>query len=195
MSKKQSTAEKYLTTKRTSVSDYIFMAFIGIGVFMFIFWWAYYGMIAMLVGIIGLICTRAAKIKDEEFDEELRLVLRDNNIETTSDLKEELFDITRGPVTITKEKKPRSGYFVITEFFFKEGKCNIIKHDVDIVGKQVATENHTISLPCATAIEETEVNTYIGKKKMAFLILGDEKIRIPVDTTSVDTDDLIKKFG
>ena len=194
MSKKQNTAEKYLTTKRTSVGDYIFMALIGIGAVLFVFSWIYYGMIGLLIGIIGLICTRAAKIKDEEFDEELRLVLRDNNIETTSDCKEEIFDLTRGPVTIAKDKKARSGFFVITEFFFKEGKCNIIKHDVDIVGKQVVTENYTIALPCATAIEETEVNTYIGKKKMAFLILGDEKIKIPVDTTSVDTDELIKKF-
>ena len=193
MSKKQNTAEKYLTTARSSLSDYIFAALIGIGVLMFIFWWAYYGMIAMLIGIIGLICTRASKIKDEEFDEELRLVIRDNNVETTSDCKLEIFDLCRGPVTFTKDKKARSGFFVITEFFFKEDKCDIIKHEVDIVGKSVTTENHTISLPSSTAIEEQEISTPFGKRKMAYLLVGDAKI--PVDTTSLDTDDIIKKFN
>jgi hypothetical protein len=193
MSKKQNTAEKYLTTARTSLIDYIFAALIGIGVFLFIFWWAYYGMIAMLIGIIGLICTRASKIKDEEFDEELRLALRDNNVEITSNCRLEIFDLCRGPVTFTKEKKARSGFFVITEFFFKEEKCDIIKHDVDIVGKAVTTEHYTIALPSSTAIEEQEVSTPAGKRKMAYLLVGDA--RIPVDITSLDTDDIIKKFA
>jgi hypothetical protein len=193
MSKKQNTAEKYLTTARTSLIDYIFAALIGIGVFLFIFWWAYYGMIAMLIGIIGLICTRASKIKDEEFDEELRLALRDNNVEITSNCRLEIFDLCRGPVTFTKEKKARSGFFVITEFFFKEEKCDIIKHDVDIVGEAVTTEHYTIALPSSTAIEEQEVSTPAGKRKMAYLLVGDA--RIPVDITSLDTDDIIKKFA
>ena len=195
MSKKQNTAEKYLKTKRSSSIDYLFMALIGIGVLMFIFWWAYYGMIAMLVGVIGLICSKSTKIKDEEFDEELRLVLRDNNIETTSDIKEEIFDLSRGPVTIAKDKKAKSGFWVITEFFFKGDTCDIIKHDVDIVGKTVNTVNYSIEIPTDTTIEEIEVATPSGKKKMAFLLLEGRSIRIPVDTTSVDTDDLIKKLG
>ena len=53
MSKKQNTAEKYLKTKRSSSIDYLFMALIGIGVLMFIFWWAYYCMIAMLVVVVA----------------------------------------------------------------------------------------------------------------------------------------------
>jgi hypothetical protein len=195
MSKKQNTAEKYLTTARTSLIDYIFAALIGIGVFLFIFWWAYYGMIAMLIGIIGLICTRASKIKDEEFDEELRLALRDNNVEITSNCRLEIFDLCRGPVTFTKEKKARSGFFVITEFFFKEEKCDIIKHDVDIVGKTVTTEHYTIALPSSTAIEEQEVSTPSGKRKMAFLLINNGEVKLPVDITSLDTDDIVKKFG
>ena len=195
MSKKQNTAEKYLTTARTSLIDYIFAVLIGIGVFLFIFWWAYYGMIAMLIGIIGLICTRASKIKDEEFDEELRLAIRDNNVEITSNCRLEIFDLCRGPVTFTKEKKARSGFFVITEFFFKEEKCDIIKHDVDIVGKTVTTEHYTIALPSSTATEEQEVSTPSGKRKMSFLLINNGEVKIPVDITSLDTDDIIKKFN
>ena len=195
MSKKQNTAEKYLTTARTSLSDYIFMGLIGIGAVLFVFSWIYYGMIGLLVGIIGLICTRASKIKDEEFDEELRLALRDNNVEVTSNCRLEIFDLCRGPVTLTKEKKARSGFFVITEFFFKEGKCDIIKHDVDIVGKTVTTEHYTIALPSSTATEEQEVSTPAGKRKMSFLLINNGEVKIPVDITSLDTDDIIKKFA
>ena len=91
------------------------------------------------------------------------------------------------------EARERSGYFVITEFFFKEDKCDIIMHDVDIVGKTVKTENHTIALPSPTEVEEQEISTPFGKRKMAYLLVGDA--RIPVDTTSLDTDDIIKKFA
>ena len=195
MSKKQNTAEKYLTTKRNSVVEYIFMGFIGIGAILFVFSWIYFGMIGLLVGIIGLICAKSTKIKDEDFDEELRLAIRDNNIETTSDCKIEIFDLCRGPVTITKERKPRSGYYVITEFFFKEDKCDIIMHDVDVVGKTATTENFSVALPCLTAIEAQEVSTYSGKRKMAYLILNNGEVKIPVDTTSVDTDDIVKMFA
>ena len=44
-------------------------------------------------------------------------------------------------------------------------------------------------------VEEQEVSTPAGKRKMAFLLINDGEVKIPVDITSLDTDDIIKKFA
>ena len=195
MKAKQNTAQKYLTTKRSSALDLVFAVFIGIGALLFLFSWLYYAILALLIGCIGLICSKAIKIKDDEFEDVLKIILRDKMPETTGDCKLELYDLGKGPVTLAKDKKPKSGFWVVTEFSFKDGVCHIVKYEADIVNSNVSEESYTVSLPASVSVEDTYVNTYGGRRKMSYIILNGGEIKIPADTTSVDTDEIINKLS
>jgi len=195
MKSKQNTAQKYLTTKRSSVLDLVFALFIGIGALLFLFSWLYYAIIALLIGCIGLICTKASKIKDDEFEDVLKIILRDKGPETTGDCKLELYDLGKGPVTLAKDKKPKSGFWVITEFSFKEGVCDIVKYEADIINSKVSEERCSVSLPASVSVEDIYVNTYGGRRKMSYIVLNGGEMKIPADTTSIDTDEIIQRLG
>ena len=95
MAKDQNNAEKYLSQKRSSFTDILFGVLLGIGVFMFMLLrgGGYYGLIVILLSTVGLIWTKALKIKDDEYEEILRLIIRDADILPASEERLALYDI------------------------------------------------------------------------------------------------------
>lgn len=196
MAKDQNNAEKYLSQKRSSFTDILFGVLIGVGVLMVTFMRGgfYYGPMVLIPGIVGLIWTRALKIKDDEYEEILRLIIRDADILPASEERLALYDIGKGKVAIGKDQKPRSAYWVITDFDFKGDSCHITSHEIDIVNEKVETKIYTASVPCEISIEEKEISVPTGKKRIAYVSLDGGKISFPVDPTSVDTDSIISRL-
>ena len=195
MSKKQNTAEKYLTAKSSFLLDAVFCILLGGGALFFIFGWLYYGIIGITVGTVGLVCTKAVKIKDEEYEEALAIIIQDNKIEPSGDITVSLYDLGRGTVVFSKDKKPKSGFWVISDFSFGEDSCQVTKYEVDIVQARVETEKKSFALPCPYFLEESEISTPTGRKKIAYLCLGNKDLKLPVDISSIETDELIKKLS
>ena len=195
MSKKQNTAQKYLTAKNSFLLDAVFGILLGGGTLLFILGWLYYGIIGITVGTVGLVCTKATRIKDEEYEEALSIIIQNNSIEPEGDTVISLYDLGRGTVVFAKDKKPKSGFWVISAFRFHEDSCEVTKYDIDVVQARVETEKKSFALPCTCVLEESEISTPTGKKKIAYLYLGNKDIKLPVDPSSVDTDELIKRLG
>lgn len=195
MSKKQNTAEKYLTAKSSFLLDAVFCILLGGGALFFIFGWLYYGIIGITVGTVGLVCSKATKVKDEEYEEALAIIIQDNKIETSGDTTVSLYDLGRGTVVFSKDKKPKSGFWVISDFSFGEDSCQVTKYEVDVVQARVETEKKSFALPCPYFLEESELPTPMGRKKIAYLCLGNKDMKLPVDISSIETDELIKKLS
>ena len=196
MAKKQNYAEKYLSQKRYTVTDIIFSSLLGIGLFLFMLFsrLGYYGFILMLLSAIGLIWTKALRVKDEEYEDILRLIIRDADILPNDENRLALYDIGKGTVAIGKDHKPRSAYWVITDFDFKEDSCLITKHEIDIVNESIDTRCYTAKLPCEVSVEEKEISVPTGKKKIAYITLDGGCISFPTDPTSIDSEAIIKHF-
>ena len=195
MSKKQNTAQKYLTAKSSFYLDAVFGILLGGGALLFILGWLYYGIVSITIGAVGLVCTKATKVKDEEYEEALAIIIQNNNIEPSGNTTVSLYDLGRGTVVFSKDKKAKSGFWVISDFSFGEDSFEITKYDVDIVQARVDTERKSFALPCPCSLEESEISTPTGRKKIAYLYLGNKDIKIPVDVSSIETDELIKKLS
>lgn len=196
MAKKQNYAEKYLSQKRYAATDIIFGGLLGICVIMFMLLrgGAYYGLIVILLSTVALIWTKSLKVKDDEYEDILRLIVRDADILPNSEERLALYDIGKGRVTIGKDQKPRSAYWVITDFDFKEDSCQITSHEIDIVNEKIDSKSYTAKLSCEVSVEEKEISVPTGKKKIAYVTLDGGKISFPVDPTSVDTDSIISRL-
>ena len=71
----------------------------------------------------------------------------------------------------------------------------VTKYDIDVVQSRVETETKSFVLPCPHTVEEHEISTPMGRKKIAYLYLGNKDIKLPVDVSSVDTDRIIKRLS
>lgn len=191
MKNNKNLALKYLTSKKGSASTIIFGAFLGAGGLLFLFSWIYFGVIGLLIGAIGLVISSARQIKDDEFEEVLKIILRDNKVEFSSKNVLSVYDISRQPVALAKDKKPKGRYWSASEFFFHEEKCDIVLYDVDIVEAKVSEERYSVSLPATVEVEENDISIQSFRKKYACLVI-DGSIRIPIDSNSTDSDDVIK---
>ena len=193
--KQQNNALKYLEQKRNSTRDIIFGVLLGVGLIMFMLirGGGYYGMIAMLISTIGLIWSKSLKIKDDEFEEILRLTIRDGDVTFLED-RLELYDVGKGKIAIGKDNKPRSEYWVSTNFDFKEDRCDITKYEIDIVNESVSKETYTAKLPCQVTVEEKEISVPVGKKRINYVTLDGGKLTFPADPISIDSESIIKRL-
>ena len=191
----QNHAQKYLEQKRNSTRDIIFGALLGVGfiMFMLIRGGGYYGMIAMLISTIGLIWSKSLKIKDFEFEEILRFTIRDNDV-TLLEERLELYDIGKGKIAIGKDNKPRSAYWVSTNFDFRSDCCEITKYEVDIVNESVVKETYSAKLPCQVSVEEKEIAVPVGKKRISYVTIDGGSISFPADPTSIDTESILRRL-
>ena len=195
MGKKQNVAQKYLTQKSGFLLDAVFGVLLGGGAILFLLGWLYYGIVSIVIGAVGLVCTKSVKIKDEEYEEALAIIIRDSGIDPVGDETIALYDLGRGTVVFAKDKKPKSGFWVISDLKFKNGVCEVTKYDIDVVQSRVETETKSFVLPCPHTVEEHEISTPMGRKKIAYLYLGNKDIKLPVDVSSVDTDRIIKRLS
>lgn len=191
----QNHAQKYLEQKRNTTRDIIFGALFGVGLIMFMLirGGGYYGMIAMLFSAIGLIWSKSLKIKDEEFEEILRFAIRDNDVALLEE-RLELYDVGKGKIAIGKDDKPRSAYWVSTNFDFKGDCCEITKYEIDIVNESVVKETYSAKLPCHVSVEEKEIAVPVGKKRISYVTIDEGKLVFPVDPISIDTESILMRL-
>jgi hypothetical protein len=162
-------------------------------------------MIGLYVGgscILTYIILTSKKVKDEGYDAHVREFVEKNSLEPKSNYKLKLFDGERGYVKLGKDRKIRSSVYCISEFDFGRENFTMKVREIDFCATadgapQVKERSYTLPIGTPTSLEEVMIEAPEGKKAVHYLILAPEDsacIRIPADTTSCDTDEIIEKI-
>lgn len=168
------------------------------------YYW-YYSMIGLYIGgscIIAYIVITAQKVKDDAYDSHIKDFIEKNSIETKASHRLKLFDGERGYVKLGKDRKLRSSFYCISEFNFIRDSFELTLTEIDLCftadgAPNVKQRKFTLPIGVPFKIEESEVETPEGKKALHHLIITPEDaspIKLPVDTTSCDTDEIIEKM-
>lgn len=192
--KKQNVGEKYLTQKKITPLEIVFIALAAIGAILYVARWIYYGVIALAIGIPGLIFTLSVKIKDAEFDALKDRILINKKIELP---KENLicgYELESDVIVVGKDKKIRSRYYCISEINYGNSECNVTVHTLDMCEMSAVTNKFSLSYACKAQLEEKDVMTDVGRKKTYHLSVPECDFRIPVSAISIDTDNFIAHF-
>ncbi|MBQ4141672.1 MAG: hypothetical protein IJD70_10070 [Clostridia bacterium] len=173
-------------------------------IFYLMLYW-YYSMIGLYVGgscIITYIIITAKKVKDDGYDAHVKEFIEKNSLEPRSQYRLKLYDAARGYVKIGKDRKLRSSFYCISEFEFIRDKFDLTLTEIDFCesgdSAPKVTQRH-YSLPVGTAhtLEETIIEAPEGTRSVHHLIIlpeGETPIKLPVDSNSCDTDEIIKKI-
>ncbi len=168
------------------------------------FYW-YYSMIGLYIGgscIIAYIVITAKKVKDGDFDANLEDFIEKNKLAPTAKYSLRLYDGDRGYAKIGKDRKLRSSIYCISEFDFTRELYKLSLTEIDLCATpdgMPSVINKRYSLPAGTPfrVEEREVKIDESPKKLSYLVLSPEdapEIRIPIDQTSCDSDEIIAKM-
>lgn len=205
----QNLPTRYFTQKNRDKLEGVLFAGGVVGMIVFIIGWLtyywYYSMIGCYVGgscIIAYIAITAKKIKDDGYDTHIKEFIEKNSLEPKSNYKLKLFDAGRGYVKIGKDRKIRSSFYCISEFEFVRDQFNLTLTEIDFCitadgAPEVKQRKYTLPVGTPYKIEETTVEAPEGKRNIQYLILMPEDaspIKLPADTTSCDTDEIVEKI-
>ena len=201
MKNKKTTTEAYLTQKETPVLDALFLGLTAVGAIMIALWIFLYigigflGFPIVIVGGLGLLILRSSKISDEDFDSEVKRVLKVNGIEENDSTLKEYVVGKSDHIKRGKDKKIRTAYYCVTVFEFKKENCKIKKHVVDLFDESVSGFEYLISLGKSCKITEKEYSTAIGAVSRSFLeVDGENDIVIPVNVNVYDTEAVVNRL-
>ncbi len=203
------TATRYFTQKNRDKLESVLFAGGAVGIIVCIvgwltyYWW--YAMIGLYIGgscILAYIILTSKKVKDDGYDAHIREFIEKNSLEPKSNYKLKLFDGERGYVKLGKDRKIRSSVYCISEFDFGRESFTMKVSEIDFCATsdgapQVKERSYTLPIGTPTSLEEVMIEAPEGKKAAHYLILTPEdgaRIRIPADTTSCDTDEIIEKI-
>lgn len=198
---KNKTAEKYLTQTVTAKWDIIFGALVAVGVILFLVGWGwgyYFSIPAVFVGAAGFFLARSQRVSDDDYQGLLDHILVDNRIEKTAKpgaLMLTSYVMKDSRIARGIDRALRSDIYFMAEFGFGGGSCRIVTHTVDIAKATVAESRYTVPVAEKPRIEAETVETRLGPVTQSYLVFDNESIRLPVDTSSADVDEVMAKFG
>lgn len=193
--KKQNVGEKYLTQKKVTPLEIVFIVITVIGALLFLMYWRYYGVPALVIGVAGLIFTMSAQIKDAEFDALIDRILIEKKIELQKENLISAFDSEREPRAVGKDKKVRTAAYYIAELKYKAEQCEVTLHELDLCKLTASEKKYVLPYTSKAELEEKEIMTSIGRKKVYHLVVADQFFRIPVESISIDVDNFIDHFA
>ena len=193
--KKQNVGEKYLKQKKITPLEIVFIVFAAVGAILYVARWIYYGVIALAIGIPGLIFTRSVKIKDSEFDALRDRILINKRIEIQKENVLESYEAESDVIVVGKDKKPRSRYYCISELHYGNTSCDVTVHTLDMCQMSVDTKKYSIPYTCQAQLEEKDIMTDVGRKKIYHISVAECDFKIPVSAISMDTDNFISHFN
>ncbi len=202
-------ATRYFTQKNRDKLESVLFAGGVVGIIVCVvgwltyYWW--YAGIGLYIGgssILAYIILTNKKVKDDGYDAHVREFIEKNALEPKSNYKLKIFDAERGYVKLGKDRKLRSSVYCISEFDFGRENFTLKVTELDFCANsegapQIKEKSYTLPLGTPTAIEEVMIEAPEGKKAAHYLIITPEdgaRIRIPADTTSCDTDEIIEKI-
>lgn len=201
MKNKKTTTEAYLTQKETPILDAVFVILTAVGVVLTASWLFLYigigflGLPILIVGGLGLVILRTSKTTDEDFDAEVKRVLKINGVEENDSTLKEFIVGKSDHIKRGKDKKIRTAYYCVTVFEFKKESCKVKKHVVDLFAESVSCFEYLISLGKSCKINEREYTTAIGTVSRSFLeVEGESELVIPVNVNVYDTEAVVNRL-
>lgn len=171
--------------------------------YLMIIW--YYSMIGLYIGascIIAYIVITSKKVKDDGYDSHVKEYIEKNSLTPKSKYSIMIYDADRGYVKIGKDRKLRSSFYSIAEFEFIKDKFDLKLTEIDFCESgngtpKVVSKNYSLPIGTTYSLEENTVETPQGNRKTHYLILRpdeDTRIKLPIDTSSCDADEIISKI-
>ncbi|MBE6642777.1 MAG: hypothetical protein E7615_03915 [Ruminococcaceae bacterium] len=201
MKNKKTMTEAYLTQKETPILDAVFVILTAVGVVLTASWLFLYigigflGLPILIVGGLGLVMLRTSKTTDEDFDAEVKRVLKINGVEENDSTLKEFIVGKSDHIKRGKDKKIRTAYYCVTVFEFKKESCKVKKHVVDLFAESVSCFEYLISLGKQCKINEREYTTAIGTVSRSFLeVEGESELVIPVNVNVYDTEAVVNRL-
>lgn len=206
---KLNTATRYFTQKNRDKLESVLFAGGAIGMIVCLvgwltyYWW--YAGIGLYLGgscILAYIILTSKKVKDDAYDAHIREFIEKNALTPRSSYYLKLFDGERGYVKLGKDRKIRSSVYCISEFDFGRDSFTLKQTEIDFCATtdsapQVKERSYSLPIGTPTSLEEVTIEAPEGQKTVQYLIISPEdgaRIRIPADTTSCDTDEIIEKI-
>ncbi|MBR6682456.1 MAG: hypothetical protein IKL40_05685 [Clostridia bacterium] len=194
-------AKKYMRQKKLYTRDIVFGALTGVGgllavlFLLFNMFIGFWGIPLLIVGGIGMVVSNSMKVKDDDYENELKRIMKENNVEKDDMTLCEYIFGKSDDVSLGKDRKLRSAYYGVTKFAFKNNVCSIIQYEIDIFAEEVRAKEYSVPCGCKTEIVEVDCPSKIGVVKNYFLRLDDNlDIMIPVNMKIYDTDAMIEKI-
>lgn len=205
----QNTATRYFTQKNRDKLESVLFAGGAVGIIVCIvgwltyYWW--YAMIGLYIGgscILAYIILTSKKVKDDTYDAHIRDFIEKNALTPKSSHHLKLFDWERGYVKLGKDRKLRSSVYCISEFDFGRENFSLKVTEIDLCATsdgapQVKEKIYSLPIGTPVSLEEVTVEAPEGNKAVQYLLIKPEdetRIRIPADTASCDTDEIIEKI-
>ncbi len=206
---KTNTATRYFTQKNRDKLESVLFAGGVVGIIVCIvgwltyYWW--YAGIGLYIGgscILAYIILTNKKVKDDVYDAHIREFIEKSSLTPKSSNSLKLFDWERGYVKLGKDRKLRSSVYCISEFDFGRESFTLKLTEVDLCATsdgapQVKERSYSLPIGTSTSLEEVIIEASEGKKAVQYLVISPEdgaRIRIPADTASCDTDEIIEKI-
>lgn len=199
--KNKKTTEAYLTQKETPVLDAVFMGMVVVGVILIAVWtffyvgFGFFGLPLAIIGGLGVILLRSAKVTDEDFDADVKRILTNCGIEENDSTLKEYIVGKSEHIKPGKDKRIRTAFYCVTVFSFKKDICTVKKHVIDLFAESVSTHEYSVGVGCKCNLTEKEYQTGIGAISRSFLeVEGEPEINVPVNVNVYDTEAVIKRL-
>lgn len=194
--KKTNTAEKYLTQRPVSVPDLVCVGVMLIGFILisFVHHGGRAGVIVLFVGIAGFIFSRAARIGDAAYENEVTRLFREYDVDLSETGILKAYDLTQLPVVRGGDGTWRSGVFFVTRVITGEGLCHVRWYRGDLVARTVTEQQMTVPLSEDVYVTEKEIIIKEKGNVMTHWLHLSDDVSIPITTATMAFEVLKRKL-
>lgn len=192
--KTTNTAAKYLAQPPLSLLDMISIGIMVVGFLLLAF--VHRGVPVSLgiltIGLLIFIFSRASRISDAAYENEVTRLLRAHDISETESGLLRAYDLSVLPVVKGRDGTWRSGIFVLTRVEVKEGQCHVTWYEADLVARTVKERQIFLDLPANVYVAEKELIIHNRENVMTRKLCFPDGTAIPI-TTGTMAFEVIKK--
>ena len=193
--------EKYFSQMNFLIIDVIAVLVAAVGVVLFFLQFAPIVVTIPLILVGGIIkyVGLLKEIKDSDFDDLVNHLKEVANINyRDSQYKDktffEIYDVTEAPIRLGRDQLYRSNHLTISLFAFEKNECIVELYHFNIKDDTYKLEEHR--LPLTSKVNVIKVPDLVEKHYSYFLTVeGNDSIKIPVKTGSMDLEEIIERFN
>lgn len=192
--KNNNSVEKYFYQKNYSLLEMILIiiSVISLIVATFVQGGGPIGLPVLLACVVTFFICRSFKIKDNEIDQTIKKIMRDNNV-TCSESTIECYELKN---TVTKKRndgKIISPNYYITEIIFSSEYTLFNIYIIDLIKQSVEKVSHSVNCNEKVTLTDETVKTNAGSVKISYLEIKNNCL-IPVVQNDYKTSQLLQKI-
>lgn len=195
MKKNINRAEKYFKQKSFSNIEIVLLVISIIAAYV-MFFVRFGGPIALpvlLICTIGFGICRSKRVKDDELEEIIHKIIKDNQIEV-SDNTIKSYDLRNTYVRRMKNGSWVSPKYYLTEITVFPSEVQLKSYAVNIVDSSVKTVSHCLTSSESMEISEEMVRTQYGNKRVDYIKIANCDFEIPIPQDDYRTSQLIEQI-